>query len=171
MPFQIQKLREKLRFFIKKVKINFFWELKKVNGITENERGIYLRSIRKSKKKRIEDYADENISTTTISNIETGNESVSIEKVKYYCKKLGVNFHKLPEMIQRKKEKESLKEERIKSKLKRIEHLIEFNNVKKGLKYLRKLDNLPESLKHYVLYLKGRAYSEKNNITKAKQFF
>lgn len=74
-------------------------------------------------------------------------------------------------MIQRKKEKESLKDERIKSKLKRIEHLIEFNNVKKGLKYLRKLDNLPESLKHYVLYLKGRAYSEKNNITKAKQFF
>ena len=142
-----------------------------MNSIKKNEKGSFLRKIRKSKKKRIEDFADDNISTTTISNIETGNESVSEEKIKYYCEKLGIDYQKLPSLIRTEKEKENLRYEKIKTELTQIEHLISFNNARKGLKLLRELKDIPESLKHYVLFLKGRGYIQIDNIKKAKQFF
>ncbi|SHE71365.1 Helix-turn-helix domain-containing protein [Seinonella peptonophila] len=74
--------------------------------------GEYLRKRRKEQGLRIGDLTDRQISSATISHIETGKKRVGIEKVRYYCSKLGLEIEELPRyLLKERKQKEQTAEE------------------------------------------------------------
>lgn len=130
--------------------------------------GNILRNKRKEIRKRLEDYADDKISTATLSNIERGLPNVHIDKIRYYAEKLGVTLEEVPSLIE---EKEA-QERRIKSKLQSIHSVVAIVDPDKALERLRILQVDPSS-SHYPtsLYLRGLCYLHKNNLNKAQHYF
>jgi tetratricopeptide (TPR) repeat protein len=121
--------------------------------------GKMLRKLRKEQGFTIENFADDYISASTISNIERGNPHVSIEKIKYYAKKLNVTLEDVSSMM----EKEQKNREKYRLQLMSIENMIDLVDPGAGLARLRQLD---ESYFLYnpgiVYYLKGKSYYPKN---------
>ncbi|SFS62523.1 tetratricopeptide repeat protein [Marininema halotolerans] len=66
---------------------------------SNNEIGVILRNIRKKKGLRLEDVADENISSATLSNLERGISQVKIEKLNYVLEKYGIKLKEIPSLI------------------------------------------------------------------------
>ncbi|SEN07514.1 helix-turn-helix domain-containing protein [Lihuaxuella thermophila] len=130
--------------------------------------GELLRKKRKELGLRLEDLADEQISPSTISNIERGMPHVNSEKVNYLSNKLGINLDELPELLD--EEKQKLRE--IKLKLTYIENVIDLVSNEKCFANLKRL-NLPHNHLYAstVQYLKGKYYMNKQKWNKAQNHF
>jgi transcriptional regulator with XRE-family HTH domain len=61
--------------------------------------GEVIRRVRKEKGMKLEDLADDNISTATVSNIERGVPHVSTDKTMYLLKKLNIPLESIPQML------------------------------------------------------------------------
>ena len=72
-----------------------------MNILEMSEIGKFIRKVRKEKGLRLEDLADEHISTATISNIERGVPHVNKDKVLYLMSKLELDLNEIPEMIEK----------------------------------------------------------------------
>ncbi|SEM74548.1 helix-turn-helix domain-containing protein [Lihuaxuella thermophila] len=132
------------------------------------ELGSALRRIRKTKKLRLEDLADENISTGTISFIERGFETVKEGKWLYLCKKLGVDLLEIPGLI----EHERRKTTNLQNELTLIESRIDLGYSKKSLKELNQLAIKTDGMyMETIHYLKARCYYSKESWKKAKNNF
>lgn len=133
------------------------------------ERGMMLREIRKKKGKRMEDFEDANISRGTIGNIENGKKHVTEQKVKYYCKKLGIDYKALPKLIQQRRQQLDEYHDKILSDLNKIELVIDSLKDNTGLKMLKKM-KAPPQLSSVVDFLKGKTYIYLNEPDKAEKY-
>jgi tetratricopeptide (TPR) repeat protein len=131
------------------------------------EYGAILRKKRKTLGKNMEDLADENISTSTISNIEKGFDIVSEEKIKYLCQKLDISFREIPKLLKEEQQKEQL----IHDELFFIENLIDLGNIKQGIERLKKLKTDSPDFQSVIEHLKGRALVGKKHIATAQSHF
>ncbi|SHF25553.1 Tetratricopeptide repeat-containing protein [Seinonella peptonophila] len=132
------------------------------------EIGKYIRTIRKKRGFKLEDLADENISSSTISNIEKGVEGVSDEKRNYFYQKMGFDHVSIPRLIEEEKKNDYW----IKTQLSYIEHLIDLGEPQVGLQELRKLELNTDYLKGSKYFLRGRAYVVQGKETeKAEPYF
>ncbi|TCS94670.1 helix-turn-helix transcriptional regulator [Hazenella coriacea] len=130
--------------------------------------GELLRKKRKELGLRMEDLADEQISPSTISNIERGMPNVNDEKVNYFANKLGLCLEKLPELMIEEKEKE----EKIKTRLIYIENIIDLMGADKGLEQLKTISiHSSHPLAAVIYFLKGKCYFQKKNWQKAQNYF
>lgn len=137
-----------------------------MSGFDLQKIGEAIRNFRKERGLRLEDLADENISVSTISNIERGFTHVKEEKIAYLLEKLKINLdelHKFEEMKQ-------TQEQRIALEIKAIETWIASRNINRALKALARL-KLPKQhpLEAQYHLLKGRCYVQKNQLEKAVQ--
>ncbi|MBD1373853.1 helix-turn-helix transcriptional regulator [Hazenella sp. IB182357] len=130
--------------------------------------GKALRNKRKEKRLRIEDLADENISTSTISNIERGHHSVTPEKVEYYGEKLDIQLQDFAQLVQQIHETDANTD----FILYTIQNTLDLGSpreqkkaIKKRLETLKIKENTP----HYVvkLFLKGRYHMINRSMTQA----
>ncbi len=130
--------------------------------------GELLRKKRKELGLRLEDLADEQISPSTISNIERGMPHVNSEKVDYLSNKLGINLDELPDLLD--EEKQKLKEIRL--KLTYIESVIDLVSNEKCYANLKNL-NLPNNHPYASTfhYLKGKYFFNKHKWNKAQTHF
>jgi tetratricopeptide (TPR) repeat protein len=128
------------------------------------EVGEIIRKTRKERGLRLEDLADEQISTATISNIERGVPHVSKERALYLLQKLNIDTEHLPALLE--EEKQAL--ERLQDRLFYIECLGTSNPEKA----LRKLDELDIDDGHLyaptLYYLKGKFLAVEKQWAKAK---
>lgn len=134
------------------------------------EIGKYIRAVRKKRGLKMSDLSDENISTSTISNIENGFEAVNDEKRIYLCEKLNLNYHQIPRLIEEEKEKKN----GTLQTLEYIEKVIDLGNHREGLKRLRRVDLDSSYLKAVGYYLRGRAYivrDRDDDKERAKRYF
>lgn len=99
------------------------------------EVGEIIRKTRKERGLRLEDLADEQISTATISNIERGVPHVSKERALYLLQKLNIDTEHLPALLE--EEKQAL--ERLQDRLFYIECLAS-SNPEKALRLLHELE-------------------------------
>lgn len=132
------------------------------------ELGNALRRVRQDKGLRIKDLQDENISISTISNIERGIESVKDEVREYYCRKLGIDPSMIPELIRGEQEQRK----KIENQLMLVESRIDLGLDKEAKTKLKELFIRHNgSFPAHFHYLKGRYYYEKRNHQKAKKHF
>lgn len=133
------------------------------------EIGKYIRKTRKSLGLKIDDLADENISSSTISKIERVEGPITDEKKIYLCRKLNLNYYEIPTLIM--KEKEQHKS--IMTKMKYIEQIIDLGEPKIGLKKLRSLDvkQSTQAIQSFEKYLRGRCQVQLKKFEKAKGYF
>lgn len=131
-----------------------------MNSMELHEIGEIIRKVRKERRLRLEDLADENISPATISNIERGVPHVNPQRAVYLLEKLNIEIKDLPNLIL--EEKEKFKEDQFhlnSADLKR-----EMGDVKGAL---AKLDSLKIGDDHPLaptLYLmKGKCYRDLRN--------
>lgn len=133
--------------------------------------GQFIRRVRKKRGLKMQDLADDNISSSTISNIEKGAVGVTDDKRIYLCKKLNLDFYELPKFL----EQEENDRNQTLNTLKYVEKMIELGQTKKGLKRLGALNLSTDYLQATGKYLKGRAYVLRDDITdndiKAKKLF
>jgi tetratricopeptide (TPR) repeat protein len=136
--------------------------------------GDILRTERSKRKLRLEDVANENLSITTISNIERGLPNVIMAKYVMYAELLGL-AEKLFGIVS----ESELEERRIKQRLNDIEEMLN-TDPDKALSSLNELNKEKNILKMSTFapiahYLYGKCYLEnrKNNKvpTKAKEHF
>ncbi|WP_028775617.1 helix-turn-helix domain-containing protein [Shimazuella kribbensis] len=117
--------------------------------------GEAIRNYRKDKRLRLEDLADENISVSTISNIERGFAHVKQEKVNYLLQKLGINLSDLTILEQNLQKKD----EHIALQLTALESWIVCGEESKALTELNGLklaDHHPLAAR--VMFLKGKCH-------------
>jgi len=137
-----------------------------MNMIEMSEIGKFIRKVRKERGLRLEDLADEHISTATISNIERGVPHVNKDKVLYLMSKLGLDLSEIPEMI----EKDSGSLESMQVKFTAIETMIGLGNPGRA-QFL--LSNISEETysRHQatIRYLKGKIYAAKKDWRKAER--
>jgi transcriptional regulator with XRE-family HTH domain len=98
--------------------------MEKAFGLDGKELGAALRAYRKKQGLSIENLADENISATTISNIERGLPSVGADKTDYLMKKLGISLEKLLQAA----EEHQKRREAIRIRLLSIEMMLDRGN-------------------------------------------
>ncbi|WP_175552391.1 tetratricopeptide repeat protein [Seinonella peptonophila] len=137
--------------------------------INLKELGNMCRRKRKELGFTMEELEDEQISVSTISNIERGVPIVSHQKIEYYCvHKLKLNISDYNQLSQQERKLKLEKEE----ELWFIERLIEQGNPDEGLTELKKF-NLSgfRELEAMIFYLKGRAYYYKNQWEQARKNF
>lgn len=130
--------------------------------------GELLRKKRKEMRKRMEDFADGEISTATISNIERGLPIVNHNKIHYYAEKLGIKLDDFPTFYKQ----NSKTEEKFDSILVSIQSSIDLGDSEEGLERLKKFV-IPDSSPYYVfkLYLTGRYYLIKRKLNKSQGYF
>lgn len=132
------------------------------------EIGKFIRAKRKERRLRLEDLADDHISTATISNIERGVPHVNKDKVLYLLEKMNLNIKEVPELIL----KDSENMERIELTFTSIETLIEIGKGERALGILQRLSDRPlsnyQAMKHL---LKGRIFSSQKEWKKAEREF
>ncbi|SEN33746.1 helix-turn-helix domain-containing protein [Lihuaxuella thermophila] len=92
--------------------------------------GHMIRKKRKELRLRLEDVADENVSPSTISNIERGVQIVAKEKIAYVAQKLEVEIPEVSSMLRQ----IGKREQKILSKLKRLMSTTDFADPAKALK-------------------------------------
>jgi tetratricopeptide (TPR) repeat protein len=117
--------------------------------------GEAIRNYRKEKRLRLEDLADENISVSTISNIERGFAHVKQEKVNYLLQKLGINLSDLT-LLEKNLQK---KDEHIALQLTALESWIVCGEESKALTELNSIklsDHHPLAAR--VMFLKGKCH-------------
>lgn len=130
--------------------------------------GEAIRNYRKEKKLRLEDLADENISVSTISNIERGFAHVKKEKVNYLLQKLGINLSDLTVFEQNLQKKD----EQISLQLTGLESWIVCDEESKALTELNKLKLADQhSMASRVMYLKGKCHYRLKEWKKATHAF
>jgi tetratricopeptide (TPR) repeat protein len=130
--------------------------------------GEAIRNYRKEKKLRLEDLSDENISVSTISNIERGFAHVKQEKVNYLLQKLGIDVSDLMELEQNLQKKD----ENISLQLVGLESWIVCGEESKALTELNSIklsDHHP--LASRVMFLKGQCHYRLNEWKKAIHAF
>jgi tetratricopeptide (TPR) repeat protein len=88
---------------------------KKMDGSRFRQLGMFFRKVRKERELTLDDLADENISSATISNIERGIPHVSNEKVLYLAQKLQIRSDMIPELLFKEKDKLQVIQQRIKA--------------------------------------------------------
>ncbi|MCS1350549.1 helix-turn-helix domain-containing protein [Mechercharimyces sp. CAU 1602] len=131
------------------------------------EVGEILRRIRKEKALRIEDLADEHISSATISNIERGVPHVMLEKIQYLMDLLGIDETDL------KRIKEGVEQEWsfVELELLAIETMSDVDEVDEALKKLKEFRNIssehPTAL--LISYIKGKCLNKKGEWEKARK--
>lgn len=132
--------------------------------ISTMELGETIRSYRKERGLRLEDLADDQISVSTISNIERGYSHVKEEKVKYLLEKLGIDFHQLNALETKQKQKDDL----YLLELKAVETWIASGNSKRAWEWLKK-NRLTEThaLAHFYHFTKGKYYFSLQEYEKA----
>ncbi|SMO84129.1 tetratricopeptide repeat protein [Melghirimyces algeriensis] len=138
-----------------------------MSAIAIREIGEIIRKNRKEKGFRLEDLADENISSATISNVERGIPYVSLDKVQYLLAKLGIEMDKLPSLLM----DEQRENKDLEFKLFAIETMRDaFGNTDDLLKELNGLE-LEDSHPYAatVWYLKGRCYCQNRLWDKAER--
>lgn len=138
--------------------------------LDRKEIGEILRRIRKEKGWSIENISkmNNNISQTTISNIERGVPSVGNEFIEEYCTFLGIPHGKLPSLLQI----ENIQRETIHKKLIRIENMINLIEANSAFKKLKKI-NIPNDNHLQIIYfhLEGRCLYYKRQYEKASTRF
>lgn len=130
--------------------------------------GELIRNVRKERGLRQEDLADENISATSISNIEKGLSNVKNELVVYLLDKLNLTFDQISKMI----EDDQRKLEQTKFRLEAIQNIIDSGEPDKGLSRLK--DLCIESTHPYFSFsefLIGKCFLQKRNWNKAVVHF
>lgn len=137
-----------------------------MNSLELHEIGEIIRRVRKERRLRLEDLADENISPATISNIERGVPHVNHERAMYLLEKLNLELKDLPKLIMGEKRKFDeylyyLKSADIKREIGDIQGALE------------KLDSLQLSDDHplapMLFYLKGKCHKDLQNFNRAKR--
>ncbi|SMO69767.1 helix-turn-helix domain-containing protein [Melghirimyces algeriensis] len=130
--------------------------------------GEAIRSVRKSRGLRLEDVADDQISTATISNIERGVGHVNTSKVYYLLEKMGLSMDQIPSILM--EQEEAFKE--LEFNLTAIEAVIAMKKSREALAELENID-LEESHPYAarVEYLKGKAFQFMNNWKRAERCF
>lgn len=138
--------------------------------IKRNKLGEKLRKKRKSKRKRIADFADEKMSISTISNIENGSINVSQEMLQYYANKLDFDLNQYI-LTEEENNTNDYQNEKHKMTLDIVEDLIRANEVDKASEKLRAL-NLPKSnpLISHVYFFRARILQHRKNNKKAKEY-
>lgn len=132
------------------------------------EIGGIIRKIRKERGLRLEDLADDNISTATISNVERGVAHVKIEKVYYILEKLGVPMEQLPEFLLREREDQG----QLKFRLTLIESMNRLGQSESALSLLEKTPIPDDHLYASQFYwLKGTCYLHQRKLNKAEREF
>lgn len=124
-----------------------------MNVLDIKEIGTFIRKKRKEQGLRLEDLADERISTATISNIERGVPHVNKEKVIYLLKKMHLNIHEVPALIL----KDSEKMERMELAFTEVHALITMGKTERAAERLEQLTELASD--HYpatIQFLKGK---------------
>ncbi|KYQ86359.1 MULTISPECIES: helix-turn-helix domain-containing protein [Thermoactinomyces] len=137
-----------------------------MNILEMSEIGKFIRKVRKEKGLRLEDLADEHISTATISNIERGVPHVNKDKVLYLMSKLELDLNEIPEMIE--KDTETL--ESMQVRFVAIETMIQMGMPERALHLLSDISE--ESYSRHqatVHYLKGKVYSHQKEWRKAER--
>lgn len=130
--------------------------------------GEAIRNYRKEKRLRLEDLSDENISVSTISNIERGFAHVKQEKVNYLLQKLGINISELTTLEKNLQKKD----EHISLQLVGLESWIVCGEESKALTELNSIklsDHHP--LASRVMFLKGKCHYRLNEWKKAVHAF
>lgn len=130
------------------------------------ELGNFIRQKRKEQGLRLEDLADEHISTATISNIERGVPHVNKEKVVYLMSKLELDLNEVPQMLLADNEnKESME-----LKFVAIETLFYLGKYEQAWCIL---ESLPSQLLTYhqaiIHSLKGKYYLDQKDWKKAER--
>lgn len=130
--------------------------------------GEAIRNYRKEKKLRLEDLADENISVSTISNIERGFAHVKQEKLQYLLEKLGIDMEDINHIEGRIQKKD----EQITLQLAALDSWLICDEYSKALSELIRLD-LPDNhpLAARATYVKGKCYFKQGEIKKAIQSY
>ncbi|WP_302104683.1 helix-turn-helix domain-containing protein [Polycladomyces zharkentensis] len=130
--------------------------------------GEVIRKVRKSRGLRLEDLADQKISSATVSNIERGVPHVGSEKVMYLLDKLGITLDQIPEIL----EEENEKLEELLNQLMAVESKL---NIIDNQKLLNQLHDLPIDDQHklaaYRHYLMGRCYFNLKDLKRAERSF
>jgi len=116
---------------------------------------------------KLEDLADQHISTATISNIERAVPTVTVEKITYLARKLGLDLESLPTVG----EDQSLDAETIELELLSIEQLVHINpdDALRKLKRINIPQNHPEYI--YLKFLEGECYYYAHNFSKATTLY
>jgi tetratricopeptide (TPR) repeat protein len=137
-----------------------------VNPLEMNVVGKWIRAKRKECGLRLEDLADERISTATVSNIERGVPHVNQEKVIYLMEKLDLDMRNLPQMM----EKQHKRMESIHLKFIGIEMMIQLGDVPHALTALARVsEELPSQYTATIHSLKGKCYILTKNWRKAER--
>lgn len=126
-----------------------------------------FKKVRNELKAKLEDLSDQHISVATISNIERAVPTVTIEKIVYLARKLGIDPQSLPTVSGN----NSLDAEIIGLELLSVEQMLHINssNALRKLKKIKIPHNLPEYV--YARFLEGECYYYAQNYPKAASFF
>mgnify|MGYP001947172160 CR=1 FL=1 len=131
-----------------------------------SELGKFIRKKRKDQGLRLEDLADEHISTATISNIERGVPHVNREKISYLMEKLNLDIDEVSKMLL--EDNENM--ESMQLKFTAIDTLLSLGKVDKASRFLM---NIPAKfISHHqasIHLLKGRAYLQQRDWHKAER--
>lgn len=129
--------------------------------------GEILRQTRKAQKQILDDLADDDISTSTMSNLERG-ERVSWEKIVIYAQKLGYSLEEIPKLL----ESEEDKNQQILQQLEDIANRIDLVGADNALEKLRQLKlSATNPLKANAEYLTGKCYTRKKKWIAARSHY
>lgn len=130
--------------------------------------GEAIRRVRKTKGLRLEDLADDGISTATISNIERGVAHAHTSKVYYLMEKLGLSMEQIPEILMG--QEEELKE--LKFRLTSIEAMIDLEKPRDAVSQLNQID-LEDHHPYAALvqYIRGKAFRVMKKWKRAEKSF
>ncbi|MCH5586058.1 tetratricopeptide repeat protein [Shimazuella sp. AN120528] len=130
--------------------------------------GKYLKKIRSKQGHSLDNIADENISSATISKLERGTLGVSEEKIQYLCKKLNIDFSQYPVLLNEKVDNQN----KLLRTLKGIERLLNYIGSEFPIERFDSISiDVEDALYLYFLYLKGRYYYKQNMWVKSREYF
>lgn len=135
-----------------------------VEKLHEKQLGALLRVHRKKQGLSIENLADENISTATISNIERGVPGVGRDKIEYLLKKLGLSAEELSRIA----EGHDKRFDEIRFRLFSIEMMLDMGDAKRAMHHLEQLRLEDERLLPEYHFVKGKGFYIRGNWKKAE---
>lgn len=136
----------------------------KVYGLNGKELGATLRAYRKKQGLSIENLADENISATTISNIERGLPSVGADKINYLMRKLGISVEKLLQTA----EDHEKRRQAFRLRLLSVEMMLDRGELSKARRLLEKLEPVESQLPEYY-FVQGKCHRFLQNWKRAEE--
>lgn len=131
------------------------------------EIGALLRKLRKEQGMRLEDVADENISSATVSNIERATGKYKLDRVIYLLKKFEIEEELLAILSQEKDSRRSMKY--------RIEAIETYLKLRKDSVALEKIEEIKISDHHvyapWLYYLKGKCLRRLGRLPQSDSSF